>query len=300
MMNDAIKFVALAAQGDTALRVVAQIEHPNGQSLGSWVMRWTRDDQKWVKFQVRWIGTSVAVVEAPLLEVVTMGPEGHALVLDRQGSRVEFPGGSEADMLAHGLMREVRRVGQSFVACGMGRQVYGRENGGSWGALHAGVLVKPGELAPVGFNSIDGASMSALVAVGFLGEIWRFGGGTWSQDSSPCNVTLHKVLHVPEVGEFAGGKLGTLLKAVTGAWQVLPQSVVKDDIRDLVWHDGRLFAVADDQLFVLSSGDDLELVVPQPPGGCIQFASNGSVLWAINSRHVLYSDDLKSWHDITP
>src|SRR5215469_3097235 len=148
----AATFVAITGQTGGIGRLVAQIEDPDGEFIASWIMRWTPANQKWARFQVLWIATSLAMIEQPKLEVAALGPEGICLVLD-QGNHLEYPGGVPDATLTNGFMREIRRIGGSLFACGMGRQVYHRGAPGVWSPAHQGVLLPPASKVPAGFNS---------------------------------------------------------------------------------------------------------------------------------------------------
>jgi hypothetical protein len=70
--------------------------------------------------EVRWIATSLALIEQPKLELAAMGPEGTCVVLDLSGNHIEYPGGAADATLTNGFMREISQIGGSLFACGMG------------------------------------------------------------------------------------------------------------------------------------------------------------------------------------
>jgi photosystem II stability/assembly factor-like uncharacterized protein len=173
--------------------------------------------------EVRWIATSLALIEQPKLELAAMGPEGTCAVLDLSGNHIEYPGGAADATLTNGFMREIRQIGGSLFACGMGRQVYRRDASGAWSSAHQGALLPPAAKEPAGFNSIHGMMEDELWAVGFQGEIWRCQSGGWTAETSPTTFALNKILVVSDRLAFIAGKAGTLLRWDGAGWALLPQ-----------------------------------------------------------------------------
>jgi hypothetical protein len=296
----AATFIAIAGQSGGIGRMVAQINDPDGEFLASWVMRWTPGSPKWAKLEVRWIAASLAMVEQPKLEVAAMGPEGTCVVLDLEGNHLEYPAGAAGATLTNGFIREIRRIGGSLFACGMGRQVYRREASGAWSPAHQGVLLAPGAKEAAGFNSIHGMMEDDLWTVGFLGEIWRCRSGWWAAETSPTNVALNKILVVNDRLAFIAGKAGTLLRYDDRAgWAVLPQPGLDVELWDLAWFRDRLFVATGDDLLALDANAALTRVA-DTPHGITHLSVSDDTMWAISPKQVIWTRDAVAWNDVTP
>ena len=295
----AATFVAITAQTGGIGRLIAQIEDPDGELIASWIMRWTPANPKWAKFKVLRIATSLAAIEQPKLEVAALGPEGTCVVLDLEGHHLEYPGGAPDATLTNGFMREIRRIGGSLFACGMGRQVYHRDASGVWSPAHQGVLLPPAAKEPAGFNSMHGMSEDDFWAVGFLGEIWRYRSGQWRPDSSRTNLTLNKVLVVSDPLAFIVGKAGILLRYDGAGWAVLPQAGLDLELSDLAWFQERLFVATGADVLTLDANAVLT-PVPGAPHGITHLSVADDTMWAISPKQVSWTRDAVSWNDVTP
>jgi hypothetical protein len=246
--------------------------------------------------EVRWIATSLALIEQPKLELAAMGPEGTCAVLDLSGNHIEYPGGAADATLTNGFMREIRQIGGSLFACGMGRQVYRRDASGAWSSAYQGALLPPAAKEPAGFNSIHGMMEDELWAVGFQGEIWRCQSGGWTTETSPTTFALNKILVVSDRLAFIAGKAGTLLRWDGAGWALLPQPGLDVGPRlvsgPFVCRDRRRLLVLDESAALTG--------VSGTPHGTTHLSVSDDTIWAISPKQVAWTRDAVSWNDVTP
>ncbi|MGH2624519.1 MAG: hypothetical protein ACRDE7_12690, partial [Sphingobacterium sp.] len=201
----------------------------------------------------------------------------------------------------HGYIRDLRAIGSTVYAAGMGRQIYRRTSRGNWIPIHEGVINKPKHYLDVtGFESIDGVSEDEIYAVGFNGEIWRYHEEKWQKIDSPTNLTIERVRATSSDVTYACGQKGVLLRGRGDAWDIVRHEETEDDFWGLEWFLGRLYLATHGELFTLNEQDELKRVDLGLPGlrTYSQLHAAEGALWSFGAKHVAWTKDGETWHDV--
>jgi hypothetical protein len=180
------------------------------------------------------------------------------------------------------------------VMVGMSKQVYCREPNGSWIIMENGIPA-PSKII-TGFEGIAGKSLSALYAVGWEGEIWKYDGSSWSAMSSPTNDLLTAVCVAEDDRVYAVGREGALFRATNDQWEAL-DSEIADDLWSIISFKGEIYAASLYHLYRLNPAGALDVVDPL---GCPcygPFSTCQQALWSIGQKAVL-SYNGKDWNQI--
>jgi hypothetical protein len=296
-------------QDRNTLRVIAQIDElADAGSTMSQTMKWVARDRKWSYFSFEWTAIRLWVISDPI-QLFALGPHGDVLVGSSDGYEEEAIDDTMEGPQGRGPLRDLRRIGDHMYAAGMSRQVYRREAPGCWvhrdeGTVSAASLKESRlwSMTVVGFNSIDGLSEDDFFAVGFNGEIWRCLKGCWQRIESPTNVVLTRVRVVRDGLAYACGQQGVLLRGRGNEWERINHSSTKSDLWGIEWYRDRLYVAQDNGLFTLTNAGDLEAVDFRAADRitCGHLHANDGVLLSSGAKNVLWTDDGKTWHDITP
>ena len=195
------------------------------------------------------------------------------------------------------LMRRIIAVGDELVAVGMARRAYKRSSAGAWAAIDASCFVRRKDrTSATGFNDVV-SFRAGLLAAGYKGEIWIYDGSTWTQDTSPTNVTLTCMASEPDGSAVVIAGLGGLvLSGLPGAWRVLTQNVTAGDFWGAVAFDGRVYLSNGDGVFKVD-GNQLQRVSidaqTKPSTGFL--ASRDSCIWSVGARDLYRSTDAVTW-----
>lgn len=174
-------------------------------------------------------------------------------------------------------------AGQAHVV-GLRGLVYRFEGHGRWARLDDGL--------PESFDgqAIDGHALDALVAVGRQGAIWRFDGTGWHADDTPTEATLTSVVCGPDGMAWAAGHGGALLACRDGAWQAIAHAM-GDDIWDLAWFDGALYASTMRNVHVLRDGRLAPVDFgSDAPKSCYQLSTAKDAMWSVGEFEVMAFD----------
>ncbi len=140
-----------------------------------------------------------------------------------------------------------------FVAVGPRVVAYGHPDGGFSGTA-----------SPAELNAVTVDATGTVWAVGAHGTVLCDRGAGFTAVRAPTERPLHAVHHDPDLGLFAAGEAGVLLRYDGGTWQALPSPSTFD-----------LYALTSAPGCVLAAGDAGEIVVieaagirrlPPPPG----------------------------------
>lgn len=300
-MSTEYTFLAAHVQSRDALRSVVQLDAlKDSGSTASSLFKYQRG-KGWAAFNLEWDASRIGYTNQPEPTVLATGPDGIVSIGTQSGSTEEVLADSGEGPARRGPIRDLQLIGGIPYACGMGRQVYRREAPNRWSRQDAGIALPLGQIQLCGLNSITGVDEDHVLAVGFNGEIWRREHGQWRAEDSPTNLVLHKALMIDTGKAFASGQLGTLLRNIGSGWQVLDVGLPEDDLWDLAWFDQALYIACNKGLFRLD-GDQLSAVNLQQPGpiSTRHLHANDGVLMSCGPKHILWTDDGRYWHDITP
>ncbi|PTL85143.1 hypothetical protein DAT35_07855 [Vitiosangium sp. GDMCC 1.1324] len=218
--------------------------------------------------------------------MIAISPYGDVKLFGSGQERDEKIGTAQSDPSKRGHLRQVRTIGRRTFAVGMGRQVYRRDGENLWTCLDPQLQPVAGEVK--GFESIDGFSESNLYAVGWDGEIWHFDGSVWTQQQSPVDVVLTRVLCAGDGHVYATGRQGLLLRGRDARWEVVEHDGPREDIQDMAWYGDRLYLSTHRQLFTLS-GDRLTPIHfgDDAPETCYHLSVADGVLWSFGAKDLM-------------
>ncbi len=284
-------------ENDDSVRVICEIDVDDGKQPA--LARWLGPQAGWTFFPMQWMPVRLAQLELPQPCVFALGGDG-TVGLGYGGYSEESINTTDTGPRGRGPLRALRAIAGRLYAAGMGRQVYRRVDAGVWEVLDPPKVPAPGEIDICGFTSIDGVDEDEIWAVGYRGEIWRASGLQWSQMPSPTNVTLHVVRAFSRHLVFAAGKMGLVLGFLDDAWRVLAHIPGGEDIWDLEWFGGQLFAATSTRLFkLLPDATFEEVAVP----GLTSFGylhANDGVLWSFGTLQLAWTTDAVVWTAQTP
>lgn len=195
-----------------------------------------------------------------------------------------------------GVLRDIRMIGDDVFAVGMGHQAYRRRDG-VWSDIAGKIRSPRGTVS--GFNSVDGRTPDAVVAVGLAGEIWSYDGASWRQLDSPTSVALHRVRVLPSGEAVICGAAGVLLRGQPTHLVQLQNETTQDNLYDLAFFKERVFVASAKRLFVLGPAG----LQPVDVGvkGPLTFGSldaSDDVLWSVGAKHLLRSTDGVVWQQV--
>lgn len=236
-----------------------------------------------------WPTVAVTISQFPIQQMLIISPYGHVKLLgggQNEEERIVTPDG---DPSQRGNLRHVRTIEKRTFAVGMGRQVYRRDGQNQWTCLDQDIRPSDGEVK--GFECIDGFNENDLYAVGWDGDIWHFDGSRWTQEESPTNQVLTRVLCAADGVVYASGRRGLLLKGRENIWEVIDQDVIQDDIWDLAWYQNRLYLSTLRELFTLSAGEIVPVDFGEDvPGSCYHLSASDGVLWSFGAKDMMAFD----------
>lgn len=296
-----LSFLSGFVQSREIGRVIAQIDELTDQgSTQCWLMRWTRNDQKWARFVLEWSATRLWMELGHETLLFAVGPEGRVAVGTTSGITEELIDPSAEGPASRGHIRDLRGIGKTLYACGMGRQVYRRDGPGRWARQDQGAVVPPDRAAVTGFNSIDGLSEDDIYAVGYGGEIWRRLDERWQQIESPTNVILHRVRVIKKKLAYAAGQRGVLLRGSGNSWQAIKQETTEDNLWGMEWFKGSLYLSSEDAIYRLNDRDELDVMDTPGIDTCGHLHANDGVMWSFGTKNVAWTEDAVTWNDVTP
>lgn len=259
---------------------------------GAWLWP-TMDDH------TQWATSSVTIVK---------NPREQALYLDL-GSRGEIYRVGSGDVLEElalfelpegpkdfGPMCCIRSIDGDAYAVGMGRQVYRRRDVNRRERMDFGVRTKLEMNNTYSFEAVHGFSHSNIYAAGRRGEIWRFDGRSWAQQTSPTDQIITDICCTSSGTVVACGLGGTLLSSDNGVdWIDSEQETTREDFWSIVDFKGRTFLATTSALYEqiaealvqVDFGEDF-------PATCLSLSTSENVLWSIGPKDI-FSFDGSRW-----
>lgn len=290
-------------QNRNVFRGVAQIDKlsvqgtPNASLIKSDVASGQRS-----AFHLPWQCTRLAIQKVPRgagIELVYMGPDGRVGYGGANGDSESMIWPASGGPGTHGLLRDLKSIGDGVYAVGMGRQVYRRNIGGAWERRDAGLLQAGGVMDVAGFNAIHGVDESDLYAVGFAGEVWHCREGAWNQLRSPTDVILNAVHVLPDRRAVVAGMNGFLMMGSAEGWEIIDTGL-NGQIWDVHHFNGATYLTTNECLYRLDAGR-----APQPVemnlGRLLTFGqlhSADGVLLSTGRKHQCWTADGVVWHCI--
>lgn len=238
-----------------------------------------------------WNSTAIAVARQPQEKLVVIGEDGDIVTY------VGGKSGEETITPAPVMIRNAKEICGYVYACGMKRQVYRRAGERQWVDVGA---PRAKELEEAGFEALDGYSEREIYAAGWGGEIWRFDGGKWKEQSSPTNVILSAVCCGGDGTVYIAGQRGVLVRGRNDVWEAVQwEDEVSADLWDLCWYRDKLYVATMQALYTLN-GNILEAVDMGRigPVSCYSLSTAEDVLWSVGLEDVV-SFDGKQWKKYT-
>ena len=284
-----------------------------------------------------WPTVSVAAIPGDMIQLIALGEAGQIFLKGGGEEREEVIVKGDEGPATRGPLRCIRAVGGQVYAVGSDRQVYRRKGPSRWEAYDVGTRpesamtdkmlgkpVAPVDKAPpkkkaersrpknppapapaksaahtstIGFEAIDGYSITELYAVGHRGEVWQWEGTRWIQRESGLGEkdVLTLLTCAVDGQAYAAGKKGLLLKGRGETWEKLPSGLT-DDITGLRLFDGQLYAMTHKGLY-LHDGHKLVAVALPKKDAPKTFGSLDATresLWCIGAKDI-FTYDGKTW-----
>lgn len=292
------------AQDASTVRLLAQFDEIAATgAIDTELMKGTPGKRNWTAFNVDFRVVAVTMCAHPALHLVGVGLGGEVVIGTPQGTWEEQVDPSDEGPRRRGDLRTVQTIGDHVYAAGMGRQLYRRIGKDRWERADAGMVQELGLIQVSGLNALDGAAESDILAVGFLGEIWRRSKGRWSAIDSPTNLILHDVRVVPEIANICCGQEGVILRARGAGWDVIDHGGPATDLWATEYFGGQWFFAGEDGLYRLTNDDRLDAIDLSAHGEVGAFRhlhAGGGMLLAVATQAVLMTKDGATWTDISP
>lgn len=263
------------------------------------ILRWM--DGRWAHRTTDMSICGMSVVDGSKLSLLNVGVNGKVVEFTFPGENVEFVDRSDDGPSELVPLKSVRVVGSHVYIAGMARRVYRRESPGHWVASDYGVYLPRSERdRGVGFHAIDGFTEDAMYAVGHGGEIWRFDGQVWEEQSSPTKSVLTCVKCAEGTTVYAAGLAGAVLRSVDGvAWEIIDHGATEDDFWGMTLFQNRLYLANNSGVFLLDE-DDL-VPVDMKLSRVLTTAyldSRDGVMWSVGKKDMAYTKDGVLWTEV--
>lgn len=297
-LSSLFSFVAGWVQSRDVLRVLAQSDELNSKNnANTTLLKFLPAQNQKFSFHLQWTATKIVAVEQPAVQVIAVAPHGQVNVGTAAGDTTEQIGTQKEGPSVHGLIRDLRLIGKTVFAAGMGRQVYERASAGTWVPVHGSIL-QPLSLTEVrGFNALHGLAEAEIAAAGWYGEIYRRRGNVWSREDSGTNVILNDIHIAPDGTTYACGQKGTLLRNTGSGWELIDHQATDREIRSLQWFADQLFLATDQQLFSMDRAGNIKAVkVTSQSSTFYALHAADGVLLSVGLKDVWWTTDVKKWH----
>lgn len=298
--DDGYTYVHGLVQDRNTLRAAAQIDTLNAMGApNTSTIKWAMPSGDAAVFHLdRYVTRLCLHRRAGTLELLLVAPDGWVQRADSNGLVEGTVCPDAAGTAVHGVIRDVRAIGDDVYAVGMGRQVYRRGIDGVWVRFDAGVLQEATSMALAGFNAIHGRDAQDLYAAGVGGEIWRCHRGQWEQLESPTQTLLNAVHMLPDGRVLAAGNNGVLLcGSGTGTWKVVDAGITTQ-IWGIEHFNGCVYLATRDAVYRLDDALRAHAVdMGLGPGvTCGALHADDGVLLSTGPKSICWTTDGITWH----
>lgn len=217
---------------------------------------------------------------------VMLGRFGNVLSISEDGSisDARIRGDNELPNQYSGLS-QVKRIGNSFYAVGMRRQVYMRSiTTDKWRRIDHDVVVPLASLEVSGFLSLDGFDDSEIYFGGYTGRMWLYEAKTWRELASPTNSIIETISCMPGDDVFVGADDGVVLRGRGDRWVNLTQEVTTDHIVGSAVFHGRVYFSTETGIILSFSQGMFKDETPPP-----EAEWNGTTGWICTNDNRLLS-----------
>ncbi len=256
------------------------------------IIKWYKGNfsDSWANFNAH----TICLVSKPNIALVFMSLSGNYGIHSKMSiaDNIFIKSQPQPSENRYGDMRSVSEIGEKAYSVGHGGMVYRLDDFKKWTRID--------EHLPRSFDveAIHGFNASDINAVGFLGELWHFDGQKWTKNDLPTNKCLTTIKCTEDGMVFIAGHNGVLIRGKKYSWEVIDQNDITDDIWDLEWFDGELYASTMSNVYRLKD-DSLELVDfgEDPPKTCHQLSATKDIMWSIGEKDIMSFDGNK-WERI--
>jgi len=251
----------------------------------------TWKSNRFIRGEAEYSAHSCCLINHPEPGVVNVSGPGFNAVQTRNGitvGKIYENNLSEPKTRRYGEIRSVATIEDKAYAVGMSGTIFRLDKIGSWKCIDKGIS------RDFDIEAIHGFSGSDMYAVGYQGEVWHFNGKKWAKREVPTNAYLSCVNCAGNDTVYIAGDSGVLLRGRENSWETI-ESELEDDIWDLEWFMGLLYASTMDGLYKLID-DEMEPVDfgKDTPETCYHLSAAEGVMWSIGAKDIM-SFDGKSW-----
>ncbi|MEO8630251.1 MAG: hypothetical protein ABI612_19465, partial [Betaproteobacteria bacterium] len=144
-------------------------------------------------------------------------------------------------------------------------------------------------------EATDGFGPTDLYIVGGNGHVWQLVDDRWIMQDVPINSNLNAVKCAPNGLTYAAGSNGVLVYGRDDSWDVLLGEQLEDEIWDLEWFRGKLFASTMEAVYVLENNNWTAVQFGNDtPVTCYQLSASESVLWS-NGEYDIWEFNGQRW-----
>lgn len=206
----------------------------------------------------------------------------------------ETKAGPEEYFLRGGI-HKLRTIEGQLYGCGLGRTVITRHGKNDW-FYHASLPKDKSFLDDTGFLDIDGFSSNDVYAAGGHGDVWHYDGNKWKQLAFPSNMTLGTVCCAGDGYVYIGADSGTVYRGRAEKWERIHRGDMTLSYRDMVWHDGKVWATNDHGIWVIENGKVNRADAPDKVRVCSGHLSVGDGVMLLAGVYGAAMHDGKDWH----
>lgn len=155
--------------------------------------------------------------------------------------------------LTRGGIHTLRTIAGEVYGCGSGRTVITRKGANEW-FYHTQLPKDKHFLDPTGFHDIDGFSATDIYAAGGHGDLWHYDGEEWKQLDFPSKMSLGSICCAGDGQVYIGADGGTVYRGRAERWERIHRGDLTLSYRDMVWHDGKVWATNDHGVCGIENG----------------------------------------------
>ncbi|BEP96951.1 hypothetical protein GmRootA79_53360 (plasmid) [Acidovorax sp. A79] len=245
-------YLYFIAQEDYTQRPGYQPEghDPDASALIQRVVVWRPDqsgDKRWTHSWNKGMDITIAEFASQpedKLVAVDVGGEVYAIGSGSKGREGAIPFERKG---RYGAVNQLHNIDGHLYLCGGNRTVGVRRGIGQWHWETGRFPLSAHEFGSgnVGFRAIDGFGANDIYAVGDQGDVWHYGGGDWRRIGFPGKQSLRTVCCAGDGKVYISGYEGITFVGRGDEWRCIAEPGLALPFRDLVWHDGKVWATSD-------------------------------------------------------
>ena len=201
-------------------------------------------------------------------------------------------------------VENLKNIHGTIYAVGMNRGVARRDGKDTWTIISQeiqGKMIKDMKALSLGFDAIDGfEAHKDLYAGGGHSDMWHYDGEHWRVVDLPIlKMRIRAIVCAGDGVVYAVGRYGKIVAGKADNWSVIEQELTKNDFRDAVWYDNKLYLCTKFKLYTLEENQVKEVTdfgeySPYSFGSL--YVNDGLLMSAGDSSIAIY--DGKEWNVI--